>query len=241
MAPGQRAIDGLIEDAHRDWLAEHDLYIEGLGEQLEAQLRAKPFEERPWLITSQGHHLHLLDPASTVLDLRDVAHASANTCRFLGHTLRYYSVAEHACRVHDLLAAWERPADVCLAGLLHEGGEVGFNDCPTPLKSQPEMTWFRAREKALEAEFFLRLNLKLPRRHRLAVKVADLILLATEKKHMTARPDEAWGIALPDPLRLRWWDRMGWGPARARRAFLARLRRYLPDERGWLLPPKERP
>lgn len=83
--------------------------------------------------TYRGHYVDLSAPEPTTIAIDDVAHALANTCRFGGHTRVFYSVAEHAVRVADKLAA-EGCGDWALAGLHHDDAEAYLGDIPRPLK-----------------------------------------------------------------------------------------------------------
>ena len=46
--------------------------------------------------TFSGLYVDTKSPKPETIRLEDVAHALANTCRYGGHCLRFYSVAEHA-------------------------------------------------------------------------------------------------------------------------------------------------
>jgi len=70
-----------------------------------------------------------LNPDPDLIDIRDVAHALSNICRFGGHSERYYSVAEHSVHVSYACA----PTDA-LWGLLHDAPEFGLGDMCSPLK-----------------------------------------------------------------------------------------------------------
>jgi hypothetical protein len=51
---------------------------------------------------SQTYHrraFDVLEPAPSMVDVRDIAHALGMKVRFNGHVHRFYSVAEHCCRV----------------------------------------------------------------------------------------------------------------------------------------------
>ena len=66
---------------------------------------------------------------SNEIAIEDIAHATAASCRFTGHTKRFYSVAEHCVHVSHLV-----PAEDALWGLLHDGPEAYTNDLNRPLK-----------------------------------------------------------------------------------------------------------
>jgi hypothetical protein len=68
-----------------------------------------------------------LDPDD--IDLRDIAHALAYKCRFTGHTVRFYSIAEHCLHVSRLL-----PPPLHCLGLLHDAAEAYLPDIATPIK-----------------------------------------------------------------------------------------------------------
>lgn len=61
---------------------------------------------------------------------RDIAHALSNICRFGGHTIEHYSVAEHS-----ILVAALAPEDFKLEALLHDAAEAYVGDVIKPLKN----------------------------------------------------------------------------------------------------------
>ena len=73
------------------------------------------------------------DPADVRLD--DIAQALSNTCRFGGHTPRFYSVAQHAVLVAaQVLERIDRP-DWALLALHHDSAEAYIGDWPRPVKA----------------------------------------------------------------------------------------------------------
>jgi 5'-deoxynucleotidase YfbR-like HD superfamily hydrolase len=69
------------------------------------------------------------------LEINDVAHSLANTCRYNGHVRDFYSVAQHAVLVSRRLAR-TFPGDRTLAlwGLHHDDVECLIGDLITPQK-----------------------------------------------------------------------------------------------------------
>ena len=82
----------------------------------------------PWIETSSGK-LIWFDGRPNVFDIKDIAHALANMCRYTGHCRYFYSVAEHSVNVSLLL-----PDDLALAGLLHDASEAYLADIASPVK-----------------------------------------------------------------------------------------------------------
>jgi hypothetical protein len=70
------------------------------------------------------------------LSIEDIAHALSMTCRFGGHTRKFYSVAEHSVRVARMLGRLYRPSARELArwGLMHDASEAYLGDVVTPVK-----------------------------------------------------------------------------------------------------------
>ncbi len=83
--------------------------------------------------TYLGGYLDYLDPRAEDIELADIARGLAHTCRFAGQTTRFYSVAEHAIYVRNLVIAAGHP-ELALAALHHDSHEAYLGDWPTPLK-----------------------------------------------------------------------------------------------------------
>lgn len=79
--------------------------------------------------TASGQRFYPADPQPDAIDIRDIAHALGNICRFGGHCNRFYSVAEHSVLVAQVL-----PRELRLQGLLHDATEAYCVDVPRPLK-----------------------------------------------------------------------------------------------------------
>ncbi len=143
-----------------------------------------------WIQTYTGRKFYSVDPRAEDIDVRDIAHSLSNLCRFNGHCLRYYSVAEHSVRVARAL-----PSELSLWGLLHDAGEAYLTDLPRPVKQfLPQFSELEDRVLCRVAERF-GLSWPMPA----AVKHADNVLLATEARDLMAPPPEAWNLGV-EPL-----------------------------------------
>jgi hypothetical protein len=82
-----------------------------------------------WIQTFTGKQFWPLDPRPDEVYIEDIAHALGNICRFNGHCLRFYSVAEHCFHVsHKVVPG------LALMGLLHDAAEAYVCDVVRPVK-----------------------------------------------------------------------------------------------------------
>lgn len=93
--------------------------------------------------TFMGKMIDPFNPDPQMINIVDIAHSLSNLCRWNGHTMRFYSVAQHSIFVASLM---EKPEDK-FAGLLHDASEAYLTDLPRPLKMRMD--------KYYEAEFNL--------------------------------------------------------------------------------------
>lgn len=166
-----------------------------------------------WIQTYTGSRMFPLDPHPAEIDIHDIAHSLSNLCRFNGHVKRFYSVAEHSCHVSDVL-----PAELRLAGLLHDASEAYLCDLPRPIKRSAEFAeQYLSAETKLMRVIAVRFCFEWPLVD--AVHKADDQLLSTEALQLMAplhpdwkdRTDPVDGLILPC-----------WGPTEARDQFTAR-------------------
>ena len=67
------------------------------------------------IVTFTGELFCPLDPDPSKINIEDVAHALANSCRFTGHVRKFYSVAQHS-----VLCSMLVPNELRLTALLHD-------------------------------------------------------------------------------------------------------------------------
>jgi hypothetical protein len=125
--------------------------------------------------------------ADGVFRIETIAHALARTCRYGGHTSRFYSVAEHCLLVERVVRARSAhatrmsPAARVQAwrdALVHDAAEAYLHDVPAPLKKQPAFAAYVALEERLTSE--LRLWFCLPAHQSGLVQQVDVEIRATE-------------------------------------------------------------
>ena len=90
----------------------------------------------PWILTFTGIEFYPLDPRPDDIRVTDIAHALANQCRYSGHTLFFYSVAEHCVHVSRMVHGATKSSVAALDALLHDASEAYLVDLPGPLKMQ---------------------------------------------------------------------------------------------------------
>lgn len=167
----------------------------------------------PTIQTLSGKYINFLDTRNNVYDINDIAHALSNLCRFTGHCKSFYSVAQHS-----VLASYIVSPEFAFEALMHDRIEAYMGDMASPLKHM--MPDFKIVEKRLEhdsAPWFY-----LPENMSPEVKMADLVMLATEKRDiMEESPDVVWGILNgiePAPAAIEPWP-----PEVAKANFLLRF------------------
>ena len=148
------------------------------------------YDPKSWLQTYSGVQFWPLAPRPEDIRLVDIAHSLAMQCRFGGHVLEFYSVAEHSVRI-----ARELPDDLKIWGLLHDAGEAYLTDIPKPLKPHlPEYNGFEDEVLKAVAQRF-DLSWPIPEK----VMYLDVVMLATEQRDVMAPPPAPWN-KMPDPL-----------------------------------------
>lgn len=193
------------------------------------------------ILTVGGRYVRPLFLSREDVQVADVAHALGNLCRFTGHTRVFYSVAEHSVRVSREVERMGLGPAAQLLGLIHDASEAYLCDLPSPLKRSDDMEAYREAERFAQQTCELALIPRpvfpgIPHRAEAgrAVKRADRVLLATERRDLLPPDDtDEWG-ELPDPLVERIGETLA--PAVARDRFLEHyhgLRRQLPEaDRG---------
>lgn len=163
-----------------------------------------------WIQTYTGRRFWPMDPRADEIFIEDIAHALSMQCRYAGHCLRFYSVAEHSVLVaRHLLETHGRT--MALYGLLHDASEAYLVDVPRPVK--PYLLGYNAAEDRVSDAVFARFRLAptLPQ----CVKDADNAILANEIENLM--PME-WQKRLPQKLDLQL---QYWAPDQAEIEFLA--------------------
>jgi hypothetical protein len=179
-----------------------------------------------WLEMVSGQPFWPLDPRPADIHIADIAVALSNLCRFNGHVEELYSVAEHSVRVAEYVERqlysdrWHHPQPkrVMLAALLHDASEAYLVDVPRPVKRQ--MPTYVEAERRVEA--CVREAFNLIEDHGELIKLADDVLLATEKRDLKPRGRRDWRLTrepIPAPYHIT-----PWAPVDARARFLWKFR-----------------
>lgn len=170
--------------------------------------------QRPELVptthisTFLGNRFYPEEPRIDRVNLEDIAHGLAYQCRFNGQTRVFYSVAQHSLMVASVL-----PAPLHRAALLHDAAEAYLGDVVKPLKRLlPDFARIEDGVTALIAQAFGvdfgSGDAQAPETRRAihrAIKHADMVALATEKRDLMPHSTEAWSYLegidpLPQPI-----------------------------------------
>jgi hypothetical protein len=153
-----------------------------------------------WMQTYTGGAFWPLDPRPDEIKIEDIAHALSMICRFNGHCRRFYSVAEHSCRVAEFVRQRHRPCarEIFRQALLHDAAEAYLGDVVRPIKRLEGA--YRMAEKNLLEMILVKYECAVVKGG-LARGVidGDNVLLSTEKNLLMSPPPMPWG-PLPSPI-----------------------------------------
>lgn len=163
----------------------------------------------PYTQTFSRRRMFATKPIADEISILDIAHALSHQCRWTGHAMRFYSVAQHSVAVSKAVS----PEDA-LWGLLHDASEAYLADLPAPLKRHRLLEGYVELEKRVMGAVCERFGLAAEQPY--AVHVAD-----------KAQQDlEARALLQGGPL----WLTPGvpveldcWSPEKAKSEFLSRF------------------
>lgn len=143
---------------------------------------------KPFMQTRGGHQFDPDSVSITKIEITDIAHALSNMSRYAGHSLRFYSVAEHSVLTYNIAKKrWPQDIATQWAALLHDATEAYVVDLPTPLKRLlPKFMEIEGKvAELLSAEFKIPSDATTVRR----VKLIDKEALATEAPKLFLNTD----------------------------------------------------
>lgn len=174
-----------------------------------------------WIQTFTGKQFDPIAPNPALIDIRDIAHALSNQCRYAGHVSEFYSVAEHSIHVAQVLEKNDLDSPkLWLSGLLHDSAEAYTTDIPRPIKGY--VTGFEPIETRLLTVISRKFDFAFPFSPKL--KFVDTSIILDEARTLF-RPEwvESWDIAKTHkPLNKVIWALT---PHEAESAFLAEYER----------------
>jgi uncharacterized protein len=159
-----------------------------------------------WMQTYSGRKFYPLNPREQDIAIEDIAHALSLICRYGGHCLKFYSVAEHC-----VLMAAKALAPLKLTTLLHDASEAYLGDVIRPLKRN--FTAYKAAEMAVEQVIASKFGTQFPLPKE--VKALDEAILFDELEQNMSYPPEPWHVTKGLGVKLQFWK-----PIRAEAEFL---------------------
>lgn len=162
-----------------------------------------------WFQTFTGRQIWPHDPRPGDFCIEDIAHGLALSCRFGGHSRRFYSIAEHSVWVSR-----ECSPEHALEGLMHDAAEAYLGDVVAPLKRYLED--FRRIEHEFEQALAQRFGLLYP--WPVTIRQTDLEVLMAERRDLMVLtiPWNIPVVPMAQPVEC-------WTPETAERRFLQRF------------------
>lgn len=127
------------------------------------------------IVTYTGKMFDILNPNPELIEIEDIAHSLANSCRYNGHCKDFLSVAEHSVHVSEQLSD-----EFALWGLLHDATECYVGDMVKPLKNY--VYFFQEVEEKVMKVVAEKFELSMPEPKE--VKIADYRMLLTEQQQL---------------------------------------------------------
>jgi len=158
-----------------------------------AEAHGDPDRKGDWMQTYTGVEFYPVDPRPEDIALADVAGALSKICRYGGHSIRFYSVAEHS-----VLMARAAPPEHKLTALLHDASEAYLADIPRPVK--PFLNNYKELEDRLMRVIAARFGIDWPLPAE--VKRLDNAILHDEAIQAMTRAPRPWGLIEP-PLNIK--------------------------------------
>lgn len=134
-----------------------------------------------------GRRVDLSDPCTDDIDVHAIACGLSKICRFTGQLRDFYSVAQHAMMVAELVDPPLR-----FAALHHDDSEAFLNDLSRNLKHSDYLAGYRQLEERWSFVIEVAFNIELNEAERRHIKAADDLLAIFER--VVLRDGRTWDL-----------------------------------------------
>ena len=167
-----------------------------------------------WIETYTGKRFDYEHIELNKIDIRDIAHALSNTCRFNGHCSEFYSVAEHSVNVAIAISQCKH----MLPALLHDATEAYMPDVSKPLKGYWN-TFFKLEEFEAKMSDHIYRQLGVPIDDEIwrQIKLYDYAMLRRERD-ILFKDKQLWEF--PEDIPVTNLEIHKWSPQVAEKMFL---------------------
>lgn len=144
-------------------------------------------QQNNYIETFTGRKFYPLNPRPQDVCIEDIAHALSLLCRYNGHCLIFYSVAQHSLNCARL-ASTPRMGLLCL---LHDAAEAYLSDVSRPIK--PHLGGYREIEEKVQASIWAGLGIAPPTAaERDQMRAVDKAMLVAEAFSVMHSQGKAW-------------------------------------------------
>ena len=149
-----------------------------------------------WIQTYSGKKITIRHSEDNEYTLIDIAHALSLQSRFVGHTEKLYSVAQHSVIVSQVMPP-QTPIKTKLIALLHDASEAYLGNVSRPLKRF--LIHYRDIEEAMQAGIYKYYDLEPTAEELEMVKFYDNCVLAIEYKQLMQQVQTLYWNVLDPP------------------------------------------
>jgi len=152
--------------------------------------------------TYTGGEFWVEAPVADEVKLADIAHALSLTCRYGGHCLYHYSVAQHCLNGYAVMKAYGySDSKVLFYMLMHDAAEAYMCDIPRPIKTFWDA--YKAVEKSIMSVVYQHFQVPEPDYDTTAiVKFIDDVLLTVESRQLMKDTNKWHLVEVPPTINL---------------------------------------
>lgn len=146
-----------------------------------------------WMQTYNGTKFSFVDPQPEDINIEDIFQHLGKMCRFTGAVKTFYSVAQHCILVSEI-------SEDSYEGLMHDAAEAYYGDLNIAFKMfLEEITGKSWKEMVGYIDFVVAQTLGYRYPTPKEIKIADRIMLATERRDLLFPSAFEWAVELPEP------------------------------------------
>lgn len=174
-----------------------------------------------WIQTYKGRVWSFQNSKVSCIHTMDIAASISKLCRWNGHTLVFYSVAEHSVRMGDELKRRGHSPLIQLLAYLHDAHEAYISDISRPLAKEIAPEKIDKLKASHDAKIFTHFGImdKITDKEWNIVKHADNVMLFSERDQLLRRCSRAWDDIADPGERIDLFE-AGWSPDHARTRWL---------------------